>query len=237
MEMESGGMMRWLLTYADMLTLLFALFIILYAMASTDQVKYEALSQAFRQTFGALPGTSHMLESTGGEVPGFAIVPGVGDSTGGGGIPKKLRKHLASIEGVTISENERAITVTIKADGLLFVKGQSDLLEGVKKILDPLSIELRQNKMAVVVEGHTCDLPINSSRYPSNWELSTARAAIIVRYLMGKGVDPGTMAASGYGSSRPLAPNTSESNRKLNRRVDIIILKERPPGTPIKAKS
>jgi chemotaxis protein MotB len=89
-----------------------------------------------------------------------------------------------------------------------------------------ISGPLEKVENSIRVEGHTCDLPIQSGQYPSNWELSTARAAAVVRYLIeDAGISPDRLSASGYADSKPLAPNTCESNRAINRRVDIIIQK------------
>ena len=111
------------------------------------------------------------------------------------------------------------------ADRVLFDLGKADLRPDARRVLDALAGVLAELPNPVRVEGHTDDLPINNERFPSNWELSTARATTVVRYFIEHhGMDPRRFSAAGYGEYHPLVPNTSAANRQKNRRVDVVIM-------------
>jgi chemotaxis protein MotB len=113
----------------------------------------------------------------------------------------------------------------VASDNLLFPRGDADLRPPALAILGKVAGLLKGIPNAITVEGHTCDLPISTERFPSNWELSAARACSVARYLVDKqGLDPKRLAAAGYGESRPVAPNDSEDGRVRNRRVNLVIL-------------
>ena len=115
--------------------------------------------------------------------------------------------------------------VSLATDKVIFKRGEADLSPATIKIIDRIADTLKSVPNRIQIEGHTCDLPV-ASRYPSNWELSTARASTVVRYMIEvKKIPPERLSASGYADSKPLVTNTSESNRAINRRVDIVVLK------------
>jgi chemotaxis protein MotB len=133
------------------------------------------------------------------------------------------------------------LVISLLTDGIFFEKGSAVLSPAARKVLRDLAPVIQRSQRFVRVEGHTCDLPIHTPRYPSNWELSVARAVAVVRYLIGCGVSASRLSAVGYGEYCPLVPNTNEENRRLNRRVDIVLLAEegqkaepayRPPQRP-----
>lgn len=128
-------------------------------------------------------------------------------------------------EAVHVEYTERGVVIRF-ADRVLFDLGRADLKPEAVEILDQLVGLLRTVPNPVRVEGHTDDLPINNERFPSNWELSTARATNVIKYFIEKhGLDPTKFSAAGYGEYRPLVPNDSMENRALNRRVDIVLLR------------
>lgn len=209
---------RWLLTYADMITLLVALFIMLYSMSAVNQEKFGALAQSMRREFQALP------EHHGGKIIGT------------GQIVDPLEQQASQLQQfleqsglqtqVRVRHEERGLVISLLSDGTLFDLGSADLKPSARQVLDRVAQVLRAVPNPVLIEGHTDNLPIRTAQYPSNWELSAARAARVLRYLVQKGGIPShRLIAVGYADTRPLVPNTSPSNRAQNRRVDIAILK------------
>jgi chemotaxis protein MotB len=217
------GLDRWLLTYADMITLLMAFFIMVYSMSVLNVSKFRQAAISIRSGFrGLAPGQGRsLLDSS---------PLAVGDTAG---IPwKKLRPVVEFIEhqsrdgAVTISEDERGIIISMSSDSLLFEPGSADVRTKAQPYLEKIARMLRSTKNEVRVEGHTCDLPPRGSRFATNWELSTARATGVLRRLVEQEKLPAErISAAGYGSMKPVVPNDSASNRAKNRRVEIIILR------------
>lgn len=209
---------RWLLTYADMITLLVALFIMLYSMSAVNQEKFGALAMSMRREFQALP------EHNGGKVVGTGnIVDPIEQQA------MRLQQFLQE-EGlqtqVRVRHEERGLVISLLSDGALFDLGSADIKPSAKQVLDRVAEVLRAVPNPVLIEGHTDNLPIRTVQYPSNWELSAARAARVLRYLVQKGRIPAErLIAVGYADTRPLVPNSSPANRAQNRRVDIAVLK------------
>ena len=245
MEMESAGMMRWLLTYADMITLLLAMFIIMYALeAANKQNTFQAVAASFRAVFGLIPGGATVLPSEGtnqginfkimaGEPeeggPGGEKKPAKVEGTGGdieGQIRAKLKQALGAHK-IMIRKEARGLVVSLLTDKVLFDLGETSVKKEMREILTDISSVLKQYpKHQIVVEGHTDDLAMQSTKIPSNWELSALRATAVVKFLVTEqGVDPSRLSAAGYGEYQPLLPNVSEANRRTNRRVDIVIMK------------
>lgn len=228
---------RWLLTYADLMNLLLILFIILFAMSQVDSVKFQQLSQSLSATFGS--GSDSFLQGSGG---GNSLVnfPATAPSPV---IPSQLEEQqLEALQGkvaeiviseglsgnVSVAMQERGIVISIQ-EQLLFKSGsseiegnsQSQVLKIGKDILSKIP-----NKH-IRVEGHTDNIPMKSALFPSNWELSAARATNVLRILVEQaGINPKLISAVGYGEFTPVAPNTTDENRAKNRRVDIVILRE-----------
>ncbi len=230
---EAAGMMRWLLTYADMITLLLIMFIVLYSAAAQDTQKFRMLAMYLRATFGGVLTQGPTFLSGSGEEIIPELYPKIqsavsqfqaGKEGEGGG------------EGVSTLVDQRGIVVRLMTDNILFERASVEIREDMKQILDALAPVLIEANSPVLVEGHTCDLPMRGSgRYVSNWELSTGRATAVVRYLVEKGKVPARLlSAAGYAQYRSLVPNTSEAMRQKNRRIDIVILKgagsEEPAG-------
>ncbi len=224
---DGAGGMRWLLTYSDLITLLMVFFTVLYSMSRVDAEKFKALAGSLRSSF--FSGSSGGSSGT-GFMPG-----GAGGAEGGGGdVLEDLGYELAaeteslSSQGsVSIYYGDRGLTISLGA--VLFRPGEADLLSEAKAILDKVSPTIAKVPNYVSVEGYTDNLPISTHDFPSNWELSARRATNVIHYL----VDSSKIPASrffvvGYGEYRPVAPNNTERNRAMNRRVDIVILKAAP---------
>ncbi len=221
---EMAGMMRWLLTYADLITLLLIVFIVLYSMARQDVSKFRELAQYLRAAFGGV------LQQ------GPTFLQGQGDRI----IPDLVTRMSRAVEEVAgkgtgasarVFRNERGIVVRLLTDNVLFDSGSSVVKQETQAILDAISPALRDTRDPILVEGHTDDRPIRGGPYASNWELSTARASTVVRYLISSGkIPPKQLAAAGYAEQHPVVPNDSEVNRRRNRRIDIVILEGEKAG-------
>lgn len=209
---------RWLLTYADMITLLVALFIMLYSMSAVNQEKFGALASSMRREFQALP------EHNGGKVVGTGnVVDPIEQQVVY--LQQFLREKGLQTQ-VLVRHEERGLVISLLSDGTLFDLGSADLKPSARQVLDRVAEVLRAVPNPVLIEGHTDNLPIRTVQYPSNWELSAARAARVLRYLVQKGGIPAErLIAVGYADTRPLVPNSSPANRAQNRRVDIAVLK------------
>jgi chemotaxis protein MotB len=245
---------RWMVTYADMVTLLMVLFIVLFAMSQVDQRKFHELKQGFQQEYGTGPtlldggsgladGAAAGLEDTGVASDGFEIdlasaqkaleekeEAAQAQARDRRALEEAKKRILAELEARGLQDavrfrlDERGLVVTIVTDKVVFDLGQADLKPGGQTVLEAIAPVLRELPNAVTVEGHTDNLPISGGRYPSNWELSTARATTVLRYLLGTHAVPaGRLSAAGYGDQRPIVPNDTETNRSVNRRVAVVV--------------
>ena len=226
---DGGGSLRWLLTYADIITLLMAFFIMLYSMSVMNLNKFREVAVSIRSGFGG------MVEGQGKSILGasgqFSVNPSVipGDTPG---VPLQVVQKIQTLvkekdlkKVVNLRVDERGLVISLVTDKLLFAKGQAEISPVAKKVIRGIAETIRDIPNEIRIEGHTCNLPVVSDRYPSNWELSTARATMVIRYLIeGVGIPPERLSAAGYADSKPIVPNTCEKNRALNRRVDIVIV-------------
>jgi chemotaxis protein MotB len=222
-ELETAGMMRWLLTYADMITLLLALFIILFSISTINKVKLQRLVHDLGGGFNAPDAINN--PPNGGQT---------GNLTGNGGdedlakIQKQIEAYIQKKQlesKVQTKIDKRGLVITLLTDKALYDSGSAELRPETKRILDQVDGALKRNTSEIRVEGNTDNVPITTSYYPTNWELSTARAVGVTRYLVEKGgIAPTRVSAAGYGQFRPTHKNDTEPNRQFNRRVDIVIL-------------
>jgi len=237
---------RWLLTYADMITLLLALFIVMFAMSSLDVKKYntlaKSLSGAFHVTSGASAG---VMESSDSVLP----VNGTQPILEGGNPEYQALKEIMQLmreritrengveasKGVSMAVTERGLVVSL-ANSTFFDPGEATLRQEAKGALRTIAGSLLFTKRAVMVEGHTDNAPISTPNFPSNWELSTSRATTVVRTLITDfHLSPKRLSAAGYGEYYPVATNKTPDGRAKNRRVDIVVLRsdlkgQRPGG-------
>ena len=244
LELESGGMMRWLLTYADLITLLLATFIILFATQSQSKAIVEEIKAQIRAVFGPIPGNTQILPSPSSNAGDhYRILPAEPEEGGPGGpktprpvqgtggeIAKQIKGALRQQLGankVRIRKEARGLIISLLTDKVLFDLGDTKIKTEMKEILSEIAKILKQHPdKRIEVEGNTDDLTIQTSRYPSNWDLSALRATAVVKYLvMEKGLDPSRFRAIGNGEYQPTVPNVNETNRRINRRVDIVITK------------
>ncbi len=222
-EGKKGGSPHWMTTYADMVTLLLAFFVLMYAFSSIDMQKFQQIMSAFQGGSAVLDGGRTVTEE-----PSFQEATAEIDMQQLYELERQLTDYLER-EGLqdTVQlqmEEERGLIVRF-ADQVFFDLGSAELKEEAMEILKPMSELLRQVNNPIRVEGHTDNLPISTSQFPSNWELSTHRASRVVRYLVEEQeFDPDNLSAAGYGEHRPIRPNETPDDRAMNRRVDIVIM-------------
>lgn len=249
---------RWLVSYADFITLLLALFVVMYAASRLNNGQYDqVLAGSFVSAFGAQPDGRDKI----------ALTPDVV-------LPKRTRKTAPIIaSNLPTSDDELAVKKahrfveaqrqqkdqmdiiareiiaafgSLVEDGqvrvihsnlglgveinasVLFSPGQALLRQESSRVIEAVAQVLKNDSHAIQVEGHTDNIPIVTEKFPSNWELSAVRASSVVRLMIGNGVDAARLTAAGYGENRPVGPNDTEEGRMRNRRVTIMILSSLP---------
>lgn len=219
-ETSSSG--AWLTTYADMVTLLLAFFVLLFAFSAVDEGRFSAIISAFQGYFGILDrGTISVDEPVVLPFDSSEIARQQLQS-----LYEELTQLIESegIGGIQLQMEERGLIVRF-AEQVFFDLGEAALKPEALEILGSVSAILHDLPNPLRVEGHTDNWPIRTARFPSNWELSVHRATNVVRYLIAEeGFDPQKLSAVGYSEYRPIRPNDTAENRALNRRVDIVIL-------------
>ena len=232
-EPEKDRSERWLLTYADMITLLLGLFVILYATSKVDQVKFEQVAASLQRVFdpGVLKGSSaSSVVSTGNLANTFVGLTSYGATIGPELVSYAQREQLGDQISVTASKDAVIITLT---GAWTFGSGSADLRpegqDALQFIAQSVLTSLPGNN-PIHVEGHTDNLPTGSGRYLSNWDLSAARAATAARILTENGIDGSRISATGYADTRPISTNDTPEGRARNRRVEIWIGNPEPVG-------
>jgi chemotaxis protein MotB len=248
---------RWLLTYADMITLLMALFMVLFSITSVNKSKLEILSKTLQEAFSGkvLPG-GQSIRSTGADSKAVSTpsatppIPAISTLVGQASAPsaapsaaaaqlreqedfRRLKRQIdeyARQKGIQDKLQtviaQRGLVIRLLTDRVLFDSGLAELKPAAAPILSKVAQILRQERIhQVMVEGHTDTVPIAGSVFPTNWELSTARASRVVRFLIGQGVASHRLSAAGYAYLHPIATNVSAAGRSRNRRVEIVLLR------------
>ncbi|MBI2321557.1 MAG: flagellar motor protein MotB [Chloroflexi bacterium] len=219
---DSGGGLRWLLTYADMITLLTVFFVVLYSFAKVDVRKARDIGAAIQRAFRVdlLVGTT--AQTTGGE-------SGLEGQIASDAFRPIARQLSVAAQSKNLAEN---VQLGFRQDGLvvslsgtaIFESGTDQLRPEAKEFLLVVAQLLRTLPNSVAIEGHTDNIPIKSPRFPSNWELSGARAYAVLRFLADEGrVDDRRMHFQGFAEYEPVASNETRDGRQRNRRVDIVI--------------
>lgn len=212
----------WLTTYSDMMSLLLAFFVLLFSFSVMDEHKFATFITAFQEYIGLIGEGQAALEQPGPLPMDYSDV-------GQRQLWELFEELVELIEqegltGVQLDLQERGLVVRF-AEQVFFDLGEATLKPEARETLRKLAGTLRSLPNPLRVEGHTDNLPINTPRFPSNWELSVHRATNVVRFLIEEeGFDPQKLSAAGYSEYRPLKPNDSAENRAMNRRVDIVIL-------------
>lgn len=232
---------RWLITYADLITLLLVFFIILYAMSKIDKEKFDSIAETLKYQYKKQDSIiqtlrtdfentrENMQNATAENINQDSVIDQTLeiDQTNSLSIFKKIEKYINenNISSViSLSQTKNGIRVIV--DGpYLFDLGKADLRPEAYGLLDHLSSVLLNINQIIYVEGHTDNLKVNqTSIFRDNWGLSTARALSVVRYLINnRGLDPNLFVAIGYADTRPIAPNDIEINMEKNRRVELFL--------------
>ncbi|HBN07109.1 MAG TPA: hypothetical protein DD435_00170 [Cyanobacteria bacterium UBA8530] len=222
---------RWLLTYADLITLLLALFIIMYGMSQTDKVKYKAMTESMAKAFNPI--------QKGGGANDRGVLPPASEKVLPAVLPmpeeQMLKEIKSAVEGeareagfegkIEAKITERGLVISF-SDAVFFQKGEAGIRSENLPLFRKLMLPLSRMPNSIRIEGHTDDDPIHTERFPSNWELSTSRATSVVRYLIQSGLfGPKRLAAAGFGEYWPKAPNDTAANQAKNRRVDVVVLR------------
>lgn len=247
---------RWLVSYADFITLLFAFFVVMFAASNSDQKKAGKIAQAVQVAFkemavftptgkvvplyedGGLPsdtktviGNAHSVfdstqfvasgkqgEAAKSSIPRAATIKEVRDQ-----LETQLKQEIAR-NSVHLAEDSRGLTVSLAEAGF-FDPGSSAMHPESLAAVDRIAETLRPLGYSLRVEGHTDNTPIHTAQFPSNWELSTARATFVLQYLISSGkIPPQRLSAVGYGEYRPVVANSTPEGRAANRRVDLVVL-------------
>ena len=206
---------RWLISYADLATLLLALFIVLYAAADHDRATRIASAFATQFSANANPPAS-----------GSGVLPGsdsLNEATTA--IDRAFAENRTLRDRARVIKTERGLSVSLTEAGF-FAPADATIRNDALPLLDALAEALSKSKAPVRVEGHTDSSPISTSRYPSNWELSAARAATVLSRLEQSGIPASRLSVAGFAGERPVGDNSTPEGRALNRRVDLVILKD-----------
>ena len=223
---QPPGAPKWMVTFSDLITLILVFFILLFSISQIDIVKFRTIADSFQQR--------QILEFYPSVIPFDqpSAEPEV-ESGEGREAEQDLNSLLSNIQSylkenkltdvVVATRSERGVVLVLQEQAL-FASGEATVLPDAYPFLDKVGVLLSEIPNFVKVEGHTDNRPINTYRFPSNWELSSARASSVVRYLITtEDLDPKRFIAVGYGDTRPVVPNDKVENLQKNRRVEVII--------------
>jgi chemotaxis protein MotB len=231
---------RWLISYADFITLLFAFFVVMYAISIVNEGKYAVLSEALGDAFGGRSVAPQAHTSVEPVLPLSHIVnrKRVEAARRERERMEILAKDLTATlmplvksGQVRVTQNARGIGIELNAS-VLFAQGEATLQQEAREVLGAVAGLLKDAPQRIEVEGHTDNLPITNERFASNWELSAVRAASVVRLFIESGVQDVRLSAIGHGATRPVAPNDTPANQARNRRVAVMILASVPEPLP-----
>ena len=269
---HEGGDERWLLTYADMITLLMALFMVLFSISSVNISKYQVLQRALQKAFmgGVLDGGKSFQQGEPTRIQGVQAATASQQSDSSFQITSRSlfgkvapptpaekaaakkaaaaeQSNLVQIQSkvesyahehgfsglIKTSIDQRGLVIRLLTDKVLFDSGHAELKATGTPILDEVSHLLATTRFSngIRVEGNTDNVPISGGEFLSNWELSTARANAVLEFFIHHGVDESRFTVAGYADQNPIAPNDSDAGRALNRRVDVVVLRNATSST------
>lgn len=261
-EEEPENHERWLVSYADFITLLFAFFVVMYAISSVNEGKYRVLSNSLGNAFGTAPVGPPAFKESGKPAfkdSGLPTLPAPPRVIG----PSRLHRSDVALrrereqmtdlardlldalaplvrEGkVRVTQSAHGVSVEISAS-VLFASGDAQLTPQSIDALQAVARVLRKDRHAIQVEGHTDNVPIRNAAYPSNWELSAVRASAVARLFIEDGVAESRLTAIGHAANEPIASNDTPEGRARNRRVNLMILSALPESlteVPVAASS
>jgi chemotaxis protein MotB len=239
---DSDNHDRWMVSYADFITLLFAFFVVMYALSSVNEGKYRVLSNSLVNAFGRVQ-TAPLKGEPPPAAPGLprALPPQRQRNSEAlrrekeqlTGVARNILQVLAPLveQGkVRVTQTNRGVNVEINAS-VLFAPGDARLSESSIQALKAVAAVLKDDDHAIQVEGHTDSVPIKNAQFPSNWELSAVRASSVIRLFIDGGIAEKRLTALGYGPTRPVGTNETADGRMRNRRVSVMILSNLPEET------
>ena len=228
-ENESIG---WIVTYADLVTLLLVFFVLLYSISSINLEKFKIAMLSIQSTLGEAAPSTELLEIM--DTPKYGEnTPTLEEVIGLKSREKELLEEIdevireETIEGnIMVRSTEGMINITITGK-VLFDPGAADLNDEANPVMEKISMLIAQYpEYDVNIKGYTDNMPISTERFPSNWDLSAIRATTVLKFLINNRIDPKRLTATGYGDLLPIAPNDTEDNRARNRRVEFVLEKK-----------
>jgi chemotaxis protein MotB len=244
---DSDNHDRWMVSYADFITLLFAFFVVMYALSSINEGKYRVLSNSLVNAFGRVPTAKVQAEASPSGLP-LALPPRQRNNEALRREKEQLTTVARNIQDVMaplvqqgkvrVTQSARGVNVEINAS-VLFAPGDAKLSGESIEALRAVADVLRNDDHAIQVEGHTDSVPIKNVQFPSNWELSSVRASSVVRLFIDTGIAEKRLTAVGHGPTQPVGPNDTAEGRMRNRRVSVMILSNLPENAtevPVKAQ-
>lgn len=223
---KGGGSPAWMTTFSDLMTLLLVFFVLLYSFSVMDVEKFEGFIAALKNQLGVLEA-------------GKTITPNPNIDAGTLGqdyaqAPENIRQVMEELNNyieannlsdrVQVEQKRKGLVISLTGE-ILYQLGRAEIRDQGKEILTRISNILTEIPNDIMIEGHTDDLPIRTNEFPSNWELSTARAVNVIKFLIEeKNFNPARLSAAGYSEYRPVADNSTAAGRAENRRVEIVVL-------------
>jgi chemotaxis protein MotB len=228
---------RWLVSYADFITLLFAFFVVMYAISTVNKSKYQHLSSSIGMALSGSSNQEKQQRLNAAKQPQTTIIKPLPLNYI---LQKNRRKEIETMaqmsaeltntfstlitdKSLTIAQDDQGVRIDIN-DSLLFNEGSAELRQEAKSIIEQIGEKLKEQTRLIQVEGHTDNIDIHNAEFFSNWELSALRASSVVRMLSANGIAEQRLSAIGFGSTQPIESNMTELGRAKNRRVSIIIL-------------
>lgn len=221
-EEEHENVERWMVSYADFVTLLFCFFTAMYAISNVDTSKLGKFVDSMRSAFNVEEKRSNAISV----IEGVQIfIPADVD------VESNVKDILGTLVtdskgAIDVKRDERGVVITV-ADKYFFESGAAGLKENSREVLDTIASALLKNPNMIRIEGHTDNIPIKNQTFPSNWELSSSRAINVVKYFIDNhNIKPERISAIGYAENKPVATNDAPEGRAKNRRVDIVLLSD-----------
>lgn len=238
-----AGAPLWIVTMADMFTLILAFFILLLSYSNMDLMKFRAVVKSLQGALGVQSQAGvGIFENDANPIdfdtvghnsaaetrPEQVKIKEISEYEQMAGEISKVVSEMGLTDTVTVTSSSRGVLMQVQGQ-VFFAAGQADMKAESQPFLDEIARIVKASPYNVAIEGHTDDSPIHTDRFPSNWELSTARAISTLRYLVDHGhIDPHRLSSAGYADTRPLVPNDTEQHQRQNRRVEFVLFKEEP---------
>ncbi|TDO94468.1 chemotaxis protein MotB [Halanaerobium saccharolyticum] len=223
---DGGGSPAWMTTFGDMMTLLLVFFVLLYSFSSMDVEKFQGFISALQSQLGILDSGKTITEN-----------PNIDAGTLGqdyAQAPQNIQQIMRELNNyiqrnnlsdrVNVENKRKGLVISLTGE-ILYQQGRAEIREQGREVLAMISDILKDIPNDIMIEGHTDNVPIRTNEFPSNWELSTARAVNVIKFLIEeRNFDPARLSAAGYSEYRPVADNSTAAGRAENRRVEVVVL-------------